>query len=126
MTNKEIVLGAYRAVFRDRDAAAIDRFYDPKYIQHNPMTPDGLDALRELVGKIPPGFRWEPGLVLEDGDMVMIQSRFTGMGPKPAIRVDIVRLENGRIAEHWDLQQEESEKTVSGHPMFEPTEPVRA
>ena len=120
MSNKDTVLAAYKAVFNDKDVSAVDRYWGPTYIQHNPQTPDGLDALKGLVGSLDKSFTWEPGIAMEDGDLVMIQSRFTGMGPKPMIRIDIVRLEGGKMVEHWDVFQEEASETVSGHSVFTP------
>ena len=119
MTNKEIVLEAYNALINDRDAGAVDRYWGPAYIQHNAQSPDGVETLRGLLGMLGPDTRWELGLAVSEGDLVMVQSRTTGLGPKPFIRVDIVRLENGRIVEHWDVGQEEAE-TASGNPMFTP------
>jgi predicted SnoaL-like aldol condensation-catalyzing enzyme len=120
MSNKEMVLSAYRAVFRDRDGSAVDRYWGPQYIQHNPNTPNGLDGLRQVAGALPAGFTWEPGILMEDGDLVMLQSRSSGLGPKPQIRVEIVRVENGKMVEHWDVSQDEVTETVSGNPMFTP------
>ena len=48
----------------------------------------------------------------------MMHGRYTGMGPKVMVGVDIFRLENGKIVEHWDILQEEVAKTVSGNSMF--------
>ncbi|RLT26434.1 MAG: hypothetical protein DWI48_06185 [Chloroflexi bacterium] len=120
VSNKGTVLAAYDAVFNGKDVTAIDRYYGPSYIQHNARTVDGLDALKAFVGQLPPSVRWEPGISLEDGDLVMVQSRTSGLGPTSIIRADIVRLEGGRIVEHWDVSQEEASETASGHPMFEP------
>jgi predicted SnoaL-like aldol condensation-catalyzing enzyme len=120
MSNKELVLAAYEAVFNRKDASAIDRYYGPTYIQHNPQAPDGAEGIKGFVAALPPALSYEPGLVLEDGDLVMVQGRVRGFGPTPSIRVDIVRLEDGRIVEHWDVSQEEVEPTASGHPMFTP------
>lgn len=120
MTKKEFVIEAYRAVFNAKDPTAIDRYYGPTYTQHNPRTVDGVEALKEFVGRLPADVRWEPGLALEDGDPVAVQSRTYGAGPRPVIRVDLVRLEQGKIVEHWDVSQDEVDETASGHPMFEP------
>jgi predicted SnoaL-like aldol condensation-catalyzing enzyme len=107
-------------VFNQKDAAAIDRYYGPAYTQHNPQAPDGVEGIKGFVANLPPGLSYETGLVLEDGDLVMVQGRVSGFGPTPVIRVDIVRLANGKIVEHWDVSQEEVEPTASGHPMFTP------
>jgi predicted SnoaL-like aldol condensation-catalyzing enzyme len=58
---------------------------------------------------------------MAEGDMVMLHGRFSGLGlPANWIAVDIVRLENGLVAEHWDVIEDEvtREKSASGLPMF--------
>jgi predicted SnoaL-like aldol condensation-catalyzing enzyme len=60
-------------------------------------------------------------LILAEGDMLMLHGRFSGLGlPANWIVVDIVRMENGLLAEHWDVIEDEvtREKSVSGQPMF--------
>lgn len=54
------------------------------------------------------------------GDFVMAHGRFTGFGPKPLIAVDIFRIQDGKLVEHWDVLQEEvpAEQTASKNPMF--------
>ena len=79
-------------------------------------------AIKALLAKLPSDFRYEPGLVVAEGDYVTIHGRYFGWGPKPMVAVDIFRVANGKIAEHWDVMQEEVpvEKTVNGNPMFTP------
>jgi predicted SnoaL-like aldol condensation-catalyzing enzyme len=62
----------------------------------------------------------EIGMVIAEGDLVAIHGRYTGWGPAPLIDVDIYRVEDGKIAEHWDVAQDEVLETASGNPMFEP------
>ena len=90
------------------------------YAQRNPMFPSGRDVIKGLFGNLPPDFKYEIGMVIAEGDMVAIHGRYSGLGPKPLIVVDIFRVENGLIAEHWDVLQEEVRDTASGLPMFEP------
>jgi predicted SnoaL-like aldol condensation-catalyzing enzyme len=49
-----------------------------------------------------------------------VHGRYTGWGPKPMVAVDIFRVEDGKVAEHWDVMQEEvpAGRTASGNPMF--------
>ncbi|GAA4917203.1 nuclear transport factor 2 family protein [Mucilaginibacter defluvii] len=119
MTNKEIVVRAMKEFFTERDHSAIERYWQENYIQHNPLMANGHQGLRDLLEHIEPGFRWEPGIFVESNDLVLAHSQVQGWGPSPLIVVDIFRLENGRIAEHWDVVQSEvhSSKTVSGNPM---------
>ena len=60
-------------------------------------------------------------MILAEGDMLMLHGRFSGLGqPANWIVVDIVRIEDGRLAEHWDVIEDEvtREKSASGRPMF--------
>jgi len=61
-------------------------------------------------------------MVVAEGEYVMIHGRYTGWAPKPVVAVDIFRVVNGKLVEHWDVMQEEvpAGKTVSGNPMFTP------
>jgi predicted SnoaL-like aldol condensation-catalyzing enzyme len=65
--------------------------------------------------------------VFTDGDYVMLHGRFSGIGqPAAWVVADLVRLENGRLAEHWDVIQDEAkrEQSKSGRPMFGNTFPT--
>jgi predicted SnoaL-like aldol condensation-catalyzing enzyme len=56
-----------------------------------------------------------------EGDSVIVHGRFSGTGrPSPWVAADIVRIENSRLAEHWDVLQDEATKaeSKSGLPMF--------
>lgn len=99
-TNARIVLQALKEMFVDRDVSALDRhFVKSGYKQHNPGIPNGTEALRGLIPNL--GVGW---------------------GPKPMVAVDIFRLEDGKLAEHWDVMQEEvpTEQSRNGNPMFTP------
>jgi predicted SnoaL-like aldol condensation-catalyzing enzyme len=119
MTNKEIVVNAMKEFFVDRDHNAIERYWHTSYIQHNPSMTNGHPGLKDLLKYIEPGFTWTPGIFIESDDLVLAHSRVQGWGPAPLIVVDIFRLEQGKIAEHWDVVQEEvpAAKTASGNPM---------
>ena len=115
--NKALVLKVLTELFEDRDGSSIDRYYTDSLIQHDPLFIDGTDELRERVTATT-DVRHETSMVATDGDIVMVYGRYEGLGPKPMVGVDIYRVEDGRIAEHWDVLQEEVSPTASGHPMF--------
>jgi predicted SnoaL-like aldol condensation-catalyzing enzyme len=119
-TNADLVVTALTELFVRRDATAIERHWSASYRQHNPLIPDGREHLAAFAAHLPESFRYEPGLVVANGDHVMIHGRYTGWGPKPVVAVDIFRIENGKLAEHWDVAQEEvpAPATQSGRPMF--------
>jgi predicted SnoaL-like aldol condensation-catalyzing enzyme len=79
-------------------------------------------VLKDALKDMPADMTYEIGMVIAEGDLVAIHGRYTGWGPTPLIVVDIYRIENGKIAEHWDVGQDEVLETVSGLPMFEPME----
>ena len=119
--NKKLVSNAMHELFVARDAEKAVRLYFGKpYLQHNPMIPDGADDLPKVVASLPANFKYEPGVIVADGDLVMIHGRYTGWGPKPLVTVDIFRVKNGKLVEHWDVMQEEvpAPQTKSGRPMF--------
>jgi predicted SnoaL-like aldol condensation-catalyzing enzyme len=119
--NKALVLKAVTELFADGDVSALDRYWTGTFIQHNPQVADGTEGLRALVSSAT-GLRYQTGLATADGDIVMVHGRYEGLAPKPMVGVDIFRVEDSRIAEHWDVLQEEvtPAATASGHPMFTP------
>src|ERR1700745_2797654 len=123
---KALVLDAFDTLFNKRDYAAAEKFWSPNYIQHSAHIPPGRDGLFALVKSAPPEMKYENNLILAEGDMLMLHVRFSGIGlPANWIVVDIVRMENGLLAEHWDVIEDEvtREKSVSGLPMFGATFP---
>lgn len=120
-TNKALVLETFDTLFNQRDYSAAARFWSPNYIQHSAHIPPGRDGLFDLIRSVPETLHYEPGLILAEGDHVMVHGRFSGNGRHAAwIAVDILRIEGGQLAEHWDVLQDEatSANSVSGLPMF--------
>jgi len=119
--NKTFVLEAFETLFNKKDVVAAERFWSLNYIQHSAHIPPGRDGLLGLVKSGPPGMKYENSLIMAQGDMLMLHGRFSGLGlPANWIVVDIVRMENGLLAEHWDVIEDEvtREKSSSGLPMF--------
>jgi len=77
--------------------------------------------LFDLIRSAPDTLRYEHGLILAEGDYVIVHGRFTGYGrPVAWIAADVVRIEDGHLAEHWDVLQDEATEaeSKSGKPMF--------
>jgi len=119
--NKALVLDAFDTLFNKRDYAAAEKYWSPKYIQHSAHIEPGSEGLFNLIRSAPDTLRYEHQLIVAEGDYVIIHGRFSGHGPPVAwIAADILRIENGRLAEHWDVLQDEATKaqSKSGLPMF--------
>jgi len=119
--NKAIVLEAFETLFNKRDYAAAERFWSPNYIQHSAHIAPGREGLFNLIKSLPPTLKYEPGMTVSEGDLVIVHGRYSGLGaPVNWIAADIVRIEKGVLAEHWDVIQDEAtkEQSKSGAPMF--------
>jgi predicted SnoaL-like aldol condensation-catalyzing enzyme len=122
--NRALVLDAMTSLFQRHDASAVDRLYVDDYIQHNPNIPQGRDALRRVVETLSPSVHYEPGLIIAEGDLVAIHGRIRGWAEVPQIVIDIFRIEGGKLAEHWDVLQNEVPVAsgAAGLSMFDPEE----
>ena len=120
MNNRELVLKAITDVFISRDITAFDKYFSENYIQHNPHLPNGTSVLKQFIPTLRETFNYEPGVITESGNIVMIHGRYEDWDGKNMIAVDIFRIQNGKIVEHWDVMQEEitADKTANGNRMF--------
>jgi predicted SnoaL-like aldol condensation-catalyzing enzyme/predicted ester cyclase len=119
--NKERVIEAFDTLFNKRNYVTAEKFWSPKYIQHSAHIEPGREGLFSLIKNLPATLKWTHGVILAEGDFVIVHSRYSGHGlPAPWIVADIVRIENGVLAEHWDVIQDEAtkEQSKSGLPMF--------
>jgi predicted SnoaL-like aldol condensation-catalyzing enzyme/predicted ester cyclase len=118
--HRKLVLEAFDTLFNKRDYAKAATFWSENYIQHSAHIAPGRDGLFNLVRSLPDTLRYENAVIIADENYVMLQGRFSGRGGRPWIAADIVRLEHGRLAEHWDVLQDEAteEESKSGLPMF--------
>jgi predicted SnoaL-like aldol condensation-catalyzing enzyme len=120
-TNKALVLEAFDVLFNKRDYAAAERYWSPHYVQHSAHIEPGREGLFNLIKSIPPTLKYESGMIVADGDLVIVHGRFSRFGqPVNWIAADIVRIENGVLVEHWDVIQDEAtaQQSKSGNPMF--------
>ena len=115
--NKALVLEAFDTLFNRRDYAAAERFWSPGYIQHSAHIAPGREGLFNLVRSLPPTLKYEPGVIVADGDFVIVHGRFSGFGaPANWIAADILRVQDGILVEHWDvIQDSDSELCLGGH-----------
>jgi len=119
--NKALVLEAFDALFNKRDYATAERYWSPNYIQHSAHIEPGREGLFNLIKSVPQTLKYEPGVIVAEGDFVIVHGRFSGNGrPVNWIAADVVRVADGVLAEHWDVLQDEATRaeSKSGLPMF--------
>jgi predicted SnoaL-like aldol condensation-catalyzing enzyme/ketosteroid isomerase-like protein len=118
---KGLVLKAFDTLFNKRDYAKAAEFWSENYIQHSAHIPPGREGLFNLVRGLPGTLRYENARVMAEGDFLMLHGRFSGHGrPRSWVAFDVVRMEDGRLKEHWDVLQDEATaaESRSGLPMF--------
>ena len=120
--NRDIVMKVLQGAFVERDVTVVERYFSPDYLQHNPRIPNGPEAIAHLIPTLNKDLSYELGMVVAEGDLVMVHGRYVGWGPQPLVAVDIFKVQDGKVVEHWDVMQEEvpATATASGNPMFSP------
>jgi predicted SnoaL-like aldol condensation-catalyzing enzyme len=119
--NKATVLKAFDTLFNNRDYASAEKFWSPDYIQHNAHIEPGRDGLFNLLKASPPTMKYESGVIVAQGEWVIVHGRFSKFGlPVNWIAADILRVKEGILLEHWDVIQDEAteEQSKSKAPMF--------
>lgn len=119
--NKEIVTEAYQRTFGDLDEAAVDEFFSKEFKNHNLTVADGPEGVKALVRMLPSlgvqKQKIEFKHVVADGDLVILHSRYEIAGVDWRY-IDIYRVENGRLAEHWDGVMQTPEERANTNSMF--------
>ena len=113
-SNKRLVYDFWREVFEGAHMEFADRYLAESYIQHNPNVPTGRQAFVDFFSRVKPPKPIEPRIaapvvaIVAEGDFVTLAFVRTYKDPKDASITytstwfDLFRIENGKIAEHWD------------------------
>jgi predicted SnoaL-like aldol condensation-catalyzing enzyme len=121
-SNKKAVLDFYDKALNQKDFDAASKYLGLRYIQHNPGAPDGIEGLKAFIALRKekfPNAKSEIKRAFADGDYVILHVHgVREPGERGVAIVDIFRLENGKIVEHWDVVQPIPEKTANSNGMF--------
>jgi len=120
--HKQAVLEFYDKALNQKDFEAASKYFGPRYIQHNPGAPDGIEGFKAFIALRKekfPNAKSEIKRAFADGDYVILHVHaMREPGERGVAVVDIFRLENGKIVEHWDVVQPIPEKTANNNGMF--------
>jgi predicted SnoaL-like aldol condensation-catalyzing enzyme len=120
--NRKVVLDFYEKGLNQKDADAAIALMGNRYVQHNPNAADGPEGFRKFIGFLRekfPNSRSEIKRSFVDGDYVIVHVHAVREpGTRGAAIIDIFKLENGKIVEHWDLAQPIPENPANGNGMF--------
>jgi predicted SnoaL-like aldol condensation-catalyzing enzyme len=119
--NKRIALEWHELALRQPEEA-VAKYIGPNYRQHNPGSADGRESLIQTMKWFTQNFpelRMETKRIIAEGDLVVIHSHLIlKPGDRGSAVVEIFRLENGEIVEHWDVAQEVPETSANNNTMF--------
>lgn len=120
--NLQTVLNFYEAGLNKKDANEALKYLGDRYVQHNPNAADGPEGFRGFVtflrDKFPKSHS-EIKASFVDGDYVILHVHAVREpGERGVAIVDIFKLENGKIVEHWDVSQPVPEKSANNNTMF--------
>jgi predicted SnoaL-like aldol condensation-catalyzing enzyme len=120
--NKKTVRALYEAVLNKKDFEEASKYLGPKYIQHNPTAADGPEGLKGFVNFLKekfPNNKSEIKRIFADGDYVVVHVHAVREpGTRGNAIIDIFRLEDGKVVEHWDVVQPIPEKAANNNGMF--------
>lgn len=119
--NKQIVTSAYQRIFGDLDIMAVDEYMGKDFLQHNPTIADGPEGVKALVQMLAsqgvPKQEINFKHVVAEKDIVFLHSRYE-MAGKEWRFIDIYRIENDKLVEHWDAMMPRPDEQANHNPMF--------
>jgi len=120
--NKKIVAAFYDAALNQKDFEKPSQYLGARYTQHNPLAADGREGFKGFITFLKdkfPNNRSEIKRIFADGDYVIVHVHAVREpGTRGNAIVDIFKLENGKVVEHWDVIQPIPEKATNDNGMF--------
>lgn len=119
--NKQIAITAYQRIFGDLDITAVDDYISKDFVQHNPTIADGPEGVKALIQMLASQGVQKQKIefkhVIAEDDTVILHSRYE-MAGKEWRFIDIYRLENSKLVEHWDAMMQMPENRANNNLMF--------
>ena len=118
---KKLAETAYQRIFGDLDITGVDEYVSEDFIQHNPTIADGREGVKSLIGMLVsqgvPKQKINFKHIILENDTVVLHSRYE-MAGKEWRFIDIYRIKNGKLAEHWDAMMPMPEEPANNNAMF--------
>ncbi|MER5226460.1 nuclear transport factor 2 family protein [Streptomyces flaveus] len=120
--NKKLVTAYVDQLLVEKDLSAVDKYVGPEYHQHNPTIADGVAGVKAGLGAYFDAFpqlKVSPKRVVAEGDLVAVHSHYVNApGERGQAIIDLFRVRNGKIVEHWDVIQDVPETSANDNTMF--------
>jgi predicted SnoaL-like aldol condensation-catalyzing enzyme len=120
--NLDLVLKMHAEVLDKLDSSKVDQYLSQDYLQHSSLAEPGLASLKAFLDKVKvesPEAKHHIKRALVDGDLVAVHVHVVRFPGDPGLAVvDIFRVADGKVVEHWDVLQEVPAKPVNPNPMF--------
>lgn len=120
---KEIATKAQEAFFKDYDEEGVKRYFREDYIQHNPHVPTGIAPVLSFLPILKNAkTTYKTHRMLEDGEFIIMHNTYNNaeaFGAKQVVTFDVWRMQDGKVAEHWDAIAPIAHKTASGRTQFD-------
>lgn len=122
LSNKDIAVAAKVAVFKEYNSSAVKQYFKKDYIQNSAHLASGIKPVSEILPKLKETkINYQTHRILQDDNMVVLHNSYTNaqaLGAKEIIRFDIFRIEDGKVAEHWDIVNEIPTKLPHNNGLF--------
>ncbi|APD06622.1 hypothetical protein UJ101_01094 [Flavobacteriaceae bacterium UJ101] len=124
---KAFAMEAQDAFFKTYDSALVEKYFAKDYIQHDPFVPTGIEPVLGLLPALKKaGTTYKNHRLFQDGNFIIMHNTYDNadaFGAKEIVTFDVWRLQDGKVAEHWDAITPKVEKTASGRSQVDgPTE----
>lgn len=120
--NKKVVTELYNEIINHKNFAAASTYLGKKYIQHNPAAADGVEGLKAYIQYLRdyfPSAHTDIKRIFAEGDYVILHVHTTLQpGTRGLAIMDIFKLDQGKVVEHWDVTQEVPENPANPNGMF--------
>jgi predicted SnoaL-like aldol condensation-catalyzing enzyme len=117
--NKAVITAMIQSLIAQRDPTAVGRYIATDYAGHGTHLGGTVEDVRAFVAQLKAGTRYDLVRIFSDGAFVATHGRYTGLATTPLVAIEIFRIDQGKVIEHWAGVQAEGAPNASGHTMLD-------